>query len=498
MDLYRGASEEEMNVPANGRALVAIDLGAQSCRVSLLRWRNGEAAWTLIHRIPNAPVQRDQGLSWDIASILSAVQEGLQLCAQEAPEGIAAIGVDGWAVDYVRLLEDGRWRGDPFCYRDDRTILSEAELARIIPPQRLFELSGIQPLRINTLFQLYADNTSGISPKMHWVNLPEAVLASLGADRVAEYTNATHTQLLGLHSRQWCPEIFTAAGQALEAAPKIVPPGTIVGILQGSLAGNPRLRGAKLIAPACHDTASAVAGSPFSGEDRVFICSGTWSLVGIVLEQPVVEEEARLAGFTNIGGLDGRYCFLRNVNGMWLLGQCLEEWKQAGRQWEVAELVAACECLPSPPICIDVDAADLASPGPMLPRLNRQIIEQGGRELPAFPEEAPQVANLLFHSLAEKYARVLGDIRRFTGRKFDQVCVVGGGSRNRYLNRLTEKKTGIVIVPGPAESSTVGNFAIQLACLEGESGSYGVKIEAVARWANFLNGAMAPQLDTVA
>ncbi len=487
-----------MNVPANGRALVAIDLGAQSCRVSLLRWKSGEPTWTLIHRIPNAPVQRNQGLLWDMPSILSAMEEGLRLCAQEAPEGIAAIGVDGWAVDYVRLLENGCWAGDPFCYRDDRTLLSEKELTRIIPPQRLFELTGIQPLRLNTLFQLYADNSRGVSPEMPWMNLPEAILAALGGNRVAEYTNATHTQLLGLHTRRWCPEIFTAAGQSLEAAPKVVPPGTVVGTLRGALAENTRLRGAQLIAPACHDTASAVAGSPFSGEDRVFICSGTWSLVGMVVAQPVITEEARIAGFTNIGGLDGLYCFLRNVNGMWLLGQCLEEWKAAGKQWEIAELITHCESLSPPSVGIDVDAEDLSLPGPMLSRLNRQISEQGGKPLSTSPEDAPQVANLLFHSLAEKYAKVLRDIRRFTGRQFDQVCVVGGGSRNRYLNRLTEEKSGMVMIPGPAESSTVGNFAIQLACLAGESGSYGVKIEAVTRWAKFLNGAMAPQLDTVA
>jgi rhamnulokinase len=487
-----------MDLPANGRALVAIDLGAQSCRVSLLRWRDRQPSWSLVYRVANAPIESSRGLTWDMQAILKSIEEGLQRCAQEAPEGIAAIGVDGWAVDYVRLLEDGSWLGDPFCYRDVRTVSAEAALSKIISAQRLFELTGVQPLRINTLFQLFADNSRGISPKTPWMNLPEAILVRLGGDRIAEYTNATHTQLLGLQTREWCPEIFTAAGQSCEAAPRVVPPGTIVGTLKGQLAENPRLRGAKLIAPACHDTASAVAGSPFPGEDRVFISSGTWSLVGIVLEEPVVAEEARLAGFTNIGGLDGRYCFLRNVNGMWLLGQCQEEWKIAGKYWDTTELISACHSLASPPSCVDVDADDLSTPGPMLARLNRQILEQGGSPLSDRPEAAPQIANLLFHSLAEKYARVLRDIRRFTGKDFRQVCVVGGGSRNRYLNQLTEEKTGVAIVPGPAESSTVGNFAIQLACLEGKQGLYGVKIDAVARWANLLNGAMAQQLNTVA
>lgn len=484
------ATEKQMGAPANGRALVAIDLGAQSCRISLLRWQNGEPRWALIHRVSNAPVQSEKGLTWNLQVILDFMEEGLRLCSQAAPEGIAAIGVDGWAVDYVHLLEDGNYSDDPFCYRDDRTVSAEADLTRIISPQRLFELTGIQPLRINTLFQLYADRVRGVSPEMPWINLPELLLAKLGGDRVSEYTNATHTQLVDLHSREWCPEVFAAAGQSIKAAPSIVPPGTIIGRLRGPLADEPALRRTALIAPACHDTASAVAGSPFSGEDKAFICSGTWSLVGMVVEKPVVTEEARIAGFTNIGGLDGRYCFLRNVNGMWLLGQCLEEWAAAGRTWEVADLVAASESLPRPAFCIDVDAEDLSQPGPMLSRLNKQLAAKGGNPLPSSPDAAPEVANLLFHSLAEKYAKVLADIQRFTGRDFRQVCIVGGGSRNAYLNRLTEERSGIVIVPGPAESSTVGNFAIQLAALEGEYGSYGVKIDAVARWASVLNRAM--------
>lgn len=498
MVLGVGASQDKREVPSDGRALVAVDLGAQSCRVSLLRWQDGVPAWQLIHRVENGPLSSARGLIWPLEAIARAVEEGLRLCAEAAPEGIAAIGIDGWAVDYVRLQPNGSWLQEPFCYRDERNRIAEAELLQRISPQRLFELTGIQPLNLNTLFQLFADHAGKIPPAMPWVNLPEALLARLGAEPVAEYTNATHTQLLGLHSRQWCEEIFAVAGLSLEAAPKVVPPGTVVGTLKGPLAEIPQLKGAKLIAPACHDTASAVAGSPFSGEDWVFICSGTWSLVGMVVEQPVVSEEARLAGFTNVGGLDSRYCFLRNVNGMWLLSQCLEDWRQAGKTWDVAELVAICETLPTPSVCLDVDAPELSQPGPMLVRLNRQLMEKGAPALPTDPEAAPEVANVLFHSLAEKYARVLADVRRFTGRQFRQVCVVGGGSRNQYLNRLTEQKTGIKIVTGPAESSTVGNFAIQFACLEGARGSFGVRIEAVAHWATLLNGAMAPQLDTVA
>src|SRR5580692_610242 len=207
------------------QALVAGDLGAQSCRVSLLRFLQGTPYTDVVHRFRNAPVVTPTGVHWDIAAILEGVQAGLRLCAGLATEGIASIGIDGWAVDYVRLDEDGNSIANPFCYRDERTVAAETAIHEILAPAKLYSLTGIQLLRINTLYQLYADRQARIDPAKRWLNLPEFLTYRLGGRPVAEYTNATHTQLVDLASKEWCGEIFQATGLERKAAPGIVPTG---------------------------------------------------------------------------------------------------------------------------------------------------------------------------------------------------------------------------------------------------------------------------------
>ena len=326
--------------------LVAVDLGAESCRVSLLRWVDGQAEIRLIHRFANSAKNEGNGLRWDIGAIVKGVEDGLRACAQLAPEGIAAVGVDGWAVDYVRLGPKGEPTGNPYCYRDERTLATLKDIHSRISPQRLYELTGVQILSLNTLYQLRADRESEQS--LPWVNVPEYLMHRLGGRRVSEYTNATHTQLLGVEDHAWCAEIFAAAGLDLRAAPPVVSPGKEIGRLQGPLASVPALRNTKLIAPACHDTASAIAGIPAQGEDWAFISSGTWSLVGCVLDSPCTSDAARSANFSNEGGVGGKIYFLKNVNGMWLLRQCMEQWRLQGQAWTVEQLIDACAGLDAP------------------------------------------------------------------------------------------------------------------------------------------------------
>jgi len=237
------------------RAVVAVDLGAESCRVSLLRWTDGGPTVKLVHRFANSPREAD-GLRWDLGMIAAGLEEGLRKCAAIAPEGIRSVAVDGWAVDYVRIDVDGRPLEDPFCYRDERTIAAEVETFKRIPADRLRELTGVQLIRINTVYQLFADKLAGRKPGVQWLNLPEYFLSRWGGTRVAELTNATHTQMVELHRPEWCLEVFDALGLDPGRALPIVPPGTVVGTM--NLAG---LEGATLIAPACHDTASALADS---------------------------------------------------------------------------------------------------------------------------------------------------------------------------------------------------------------------------------------------
>ncbi|MCU1253098.1 MAG: Carbohydrate kinase, FGGY-like protein [Edaphobacter sp.] len=478
-------------LPSDRRASIAVDLGAESCRVSLLRWVADKAEITLVHRFANAPREVDGGLHWDLEMIEAGLGHGLRQSAAIATEGVRSIAVDGWAVDYVRVDADGEALADPFCYRDERTIRAEHELHRKIGPVRLRELTGVQLIRINTLYQLYADQLQGVPEGRQWLNLPEYILSRWGGARVAELTNATHTGLVELHQRQWCGELFSAAHLDLAAAPKLVPPGTEIGRLSGPLAELPALRDTVLIAPACHDTASAIAGIPAISDDWAYISSGTWSLVGTLLEQPQNGEAAAEENFTNLGAVGGRICFHKNVNGMWLIRQCMDKWAAGGRVWTVPELIAGAEKIATPQGLLDVDDSDLLLAGRMPQRINAQRVRNGLEVLDAGPENAPEFASLIFHSLAARYAKVLDRVAFHSGKKFKRLFVVGGASQNDFLNRLTKEATGLELFRGAAESSTVGNLAVQMAVLEGSRDAMtGAYAEQVSRWAGLFVGVL--------
>jgi rhamnulokinase len=426
------------------RAMIAIDLGAESCRVSLLRWLNGVPQIELVHRHANAPVSHNGELRWDLGQITQQMDVGLRKCAEIATEGIQSIAADGWAVDYVRLNQNGHAIADPFCYRDERTIRSQAEVWKRISPAHLRSITGTEMSRINTLYQLYAD-PDDLQPK---------------------------------------PWLFETVGLVMSAAPPLVRPGTVIGKLSGSHLNLEALEGAELIAPACHDTASAIAGIADSGDDWAYISSGTWSLVGTLLREPVNGAEAQAADFTNLGAVGGRICFHKNVNGMWLLRQCMMEWASE-IDWTVSELINAAEHLPPPTSLLNVDDPDLLLPGEMPARINRQLKRRGLPPLAEGAEAAPQMTSLILHSLAARYGEIVSSLARITGKKLRRMYIVGGGSRNTLLNRLTAKATGLEVRCGAVESATIGNFAVQLAAVENPHPE-GVEAAPVARWAHQL------------
>ncbi len=469
--------------PPTTQALVAVDLGAESCRVSLLRWHGGTPHITLVHRFANAPVRiatpQGEELHWSLPNLEGGVQEGLRRCGELAPEGVAAVAVDGWAVDYVRLDEQGESYADPFCYRDLRTVAAEEHLHARIPAQRLREITAITPSRINTLYQQVADRLARL-PATTWLNLPEYLLFRLGGRAVSERTMAAHSQMIDAATRTWSPEIFAAA--RLNPAPALVDPGTDLGeVPSGPLAG------ARLIAPACHDTASAIAGIPALGDDWAYLSSGTWSLVGTLVPAPVRTLSAAAEGFTNLAAAGGLTCFHANINGMWMLSQCLEGWKeQGGRAWGIEELVEAARKSSPPLALLDVDAPDLLLPGHMLGRINAQLVAAGQAPLSTEANDAPAFASLIFHSLAARYHQVLSAIMMHTGKQLKRIYIVGGGSKNEYLNSLIAQVTGLQVHRGSSESSTIGNFALQLAVLEGHPAP---SADVVHRWADTLKDA---------
>jgi rhamnulokinase len=465
-------------------ARIAIDLGAESCRLSLLRWQRGKPAIELIHRFANAPVHRGASLRWPLETIPAGLEEGLRKAAASAPEGVASIAVDGWAVDYVRLDSGGKPLADPFCYRDERTIAAKEAADKIAVPQMLFRRTGAQPLRINTIYQLLADTASGIDPHAPWLLLPEFILYWLGGRRVAEYTNATHTGLVDIETGGWSRDLFDLLGIPLDAAPPIVPAGTVLGRLQGPLASLPAFRETQLIAPACHDTASAIAGIPTRLHSTAYICSGTWSLVGTLLPAPITTSEALSARYTNQGAAGGGFCFHTNVNGMWTLKQCMDGWSAQDRPWEIEDLIAQASAIPPPPAAIDIDAEPLLLDGEMPKRINCELQARG---LPLIPDVAgnePLFSRLIFESLASRYAQALAQLEQMLGRRLKAIHILGGGSRNRLLTELTALRTGLPVESGQAESSTIGNFAVQLAASEAQAQPLAPK--AIRRWAALL------------
>ena len=467
-------------------ARVAIDLGAESCRVSLLRWVDGEPAVEVIHRIPNGPVHRGDSLHWALGTILAGLEEGLRKAAAAAPEGIASIGADSWSVDYVRLGADGKMLREPFCYRDERTTAIKEAADKIISPFDIYQRTGAYPLKLNTVYQLLADPKSGIDPTSPWVMFPEFVLYWLSGKRVGEYTNASHTGLVNLKTGTWDEDLFKMLGLALEAAPPIVATGTILGPLQGPLRELDAFRHTQIIAPATHDTASAIAGIPGDLSSAAYISSGTWSLVGTVTETPVTTRHAFDAGYTNIGAAAGGLLFHSLINSMWLLKQCMDSWSAQGRPWHIEDLIhKAAECNAATGV-LDMDAETLMLDTGMPQRINSELKRLGFDMIPDDAGNEPLFARTIFESLAIRYASATVNLEKMLGRKLERIHMIGGATRNKLLIELTERQTGLKVEIGETESSTVGSMAIQLAA--SEAGGRKVTPEAVRKWARVLCG----------
>jgi rhamnulokinase len=462
-------------------ARVAIDLGAESCRVSLLRWIGGVPNIEVIHRIPNGPVHRGDSLCWPLTEILTGLEEGLRKVAATAPEGIASIGVDSWSVDYVRLAPDGSMLRGPFCYRDERTVASKDVADKIIAPFDLYSRTGALPHRINTVYQLMADPAAGIDKYAPWAMFPEFLLYWLSGKRIAEYTNATHTGLVSLKTGDWDAELFGMLELAVDAAPPIVPAGTILGPMRGPLAQLDAFRATQIVAPATHDTASAIAGIPADLGSAAYISSGTWSLVGTVTQAPVTTRQAFDAGYTNIGAACEGLLFHSLINSMWVLKQCMDGWEAQGRGWSIENLVqkaAACNAANG---VLDMDAEALMLDSEMPQRINSELTRRGYEAIPDVAGNEPMFARTIFESLARRYASATANLEKMLGRRLERIHMIGGATRNKLLVGLTEQSIGLPVEIGETESSTFGNLAAQLAASDAAGGV--VTTAAVREWA---------------
>jgi len=373
--------------------------------------------------------------------------------------------VDGWGVDYALLDDEGNRVGHSYCYRDARNVPAMQKTFSRGPQERLYEITGIQFLSFNTIYQLMAhvaEFPEEWERAARWLTLPEYFHYRLAGVMAEEYTEASTTQLLDVRTRSWSHELASKLGLDLKKFPPIVPAGTVLGKLRPEVASEVGLPNTQVIAPACHDTGSAVAGIPYPHEGMAFISSGTWSLVGTVLPGPVVKGGGQGRTFTNEGGVAGSIRFLQNVIGLWLLQECLREWNGLGLRLTAADLAA--QCLETPPEgpYFHADETTYLAPGNMVERINAGLRAAG------FPEEKrpPELAAIIFRSLARRYAEVVGELGTLSGKSIKRICIVGGGVKNEALNRLTELVTGIEVVRGPSESTAAGNIAVQIAALE--------------------------------
>jgi rhamnulokinase len=448
-----------------GTHIVAVDLGAESGRVVLCRWSGEEGILEEVHRFPNGARQEGSHLVWDLDRLWQEVVKGLRLAVAKAGGRVASVGVDGWGVDYVLLDRTGNRIGRAYCYRDARNLPQMERAFALLSQKRMYEITGIQFLPFNTVFQLMAhaaEFPSEWERAAKWLTLPEYFLFRLSGVAMAEYTQASTTQLLDVHKRSWSEELARALGLNLEKFPPIAPPGTPLGKVRKELATDLGLSNVQVIAPACHDTGAAVAGIPFPHENMAFISSGTWSLVGMVLMNPVVTGPSFEENFTNEGGVAGSIRFLSNVIGLWLLQECLREWKAQGLELTAADLAQQCSESPAVGPSFEADEKTFLAPGNMISRINAALKEQGFEE----ETQPKELAAVIFRSLARRYAKVIRELHTVTGKPIERICIVGGGVKNETLNRFTSEVTGYEVLRGPSESTAIGNIAMQIAALE--------------------------------
>jgi len=433
---------------------------------------------TEVHRFHYAPAASDGHLRWPFARILEGLEAGLTAAKRAAHEPIESLGVCSWAVDYGLVDDTGRMLEDPISYRDHRTDGAVERLLREVPKHEIFERTGIQFLQFNTLFQLHAHVREGLPPRAHrLLMIPDLVHHALCGSTVGEYTNASTTQLLDVRTRVWADDLFERLGLPRELMPELVPPGTPLGELDERLQRELGTGPIRVTAPATHDTASAVAGTPLE-PGWAYISSGTWSLVGVERDAPLLGEAVGRANFTNEGGAFGTIRFLKNVMGLWILESCRREWESEGRPSDLAELLQAAAAREHSAGVVFPDDPRFFNPESMTAEIHEALAATGQ----SVPDEPAPLTRVILDSLALRYASVVGTIESLAGERVPGIHVVGGGCRNDYLNQATADASGRPVLAGPVEATATGNLLLQaIAASELRSLAEGRRLIAPAR-----------------
>ena len=437
---------------------IAVDLGAGSGRVFIGGFDENEFLLEEIHRFYYPPGEEDGCLRWNFSQIFEEIKNGLRKAGEQAREfgrEIYSLGVDSWAVDYGLIDAHGSLLENPVCYRDKRTEGAMQKVFASVSRAEIFEKTGIQFLNFNTIYQLFSE-TDTLEKADKFLLLPDLINYFLTGKAVAEYTNATTTQFLNAETKNWDYAIFERLNLPKKILPEIVPAGTDLGFLKREIAEELNLKNVCVIAPATHDTASAVIGAPLE-KNWAYVSSGTWSLVGVEREEVLINKEVARHNFTNEGGAYQTIRFLKNVMGLWIFESCRKEWRTRGIDTNYAKLLSEVAETKDFQGFIFPDDERFLSPLSMLEAIAEQMNQTGQN----FDENPAIITKIILDSLAFRYASVIWTIENLTNQKIEGVQIVGGGGRNEYLNQMTANACGLTAKAGLIEATVTGNVLVQ-------------------------------------
>jgi rhamnulokinase len=438
-------------------ALAAVDLGASSGRVMLGRVGPDVLALTEVVRFRNEAVRLPDGLYWDILGLYTDILAGLRDADRQVPGGLVGLAIDSWAVDYGLLDAAGALRANPRHYRDPRGEQAVDDVHAKVAPARLYAMNGLQFLPFTTLYQLAAEPSLPAGTQA--LLIPDLLGYWLTGRRVAEETNASTTGLLDARTGKWSRELVEALGLPRGLLPEVVPAGRVLAGLSGPVRAELGIDHEVVLATVgSHDTASAVVGVPADGTRFGYISCGTWGLVGVELDAPVLTEDSRRANFTNERGVDGTIRYLRNVMGLWLLSESLRTWRLRGREVDLGEVLVAAAALPAGGPRIDPNDPAFLPPGDMPTRIVEACRDTGQ---PIRDPQPPAIVRCILDSLAAAFARAVDEAENLSGRPIDVVHIVGGGSQNALLCQLTADAARRPLVAGPVEATALGNLLVQ-------------------------------------
>jgi len=417
-----------------------------------------------VHRFPNGPVYLGDSLRWDVVRLWAEIQNGLALAAKQYGKSIVSVGADTWGVDYVLFTGCDEMLGQPYAYRDARTNGMMEKAFKRVPRSEIFAQTGLQFMQFNSLFQLLAHQQA--SPGMLeaadcLLFMPDFLHWALCGSRVAEFTIASTSQCLNPLTRNWATGLLKKFGLPAHIFPKVVPPGTKLGVLRPRLADRTGLHKVNVVAPPTHDTASAVAGVPTANTGKAnwaYISSGTWSLMGAEVNHASLSARTQELNLTNEGGLDGTYRLLKNIMGLWLVQQCKRAFDTRGRKYEYAQLAQMAAKAPALRSIVNPDDARFLNP-PDMPKAIQDFCRETKQRVPKTEGELVRCA---YESLALKYREVLGWLEELTGNRMEVIHIVGGGSKSAILNQFTADACQRPVITGPVEATAMGNLLVQV------------------------------------